>query len=158
MHQAAAFRVAYLLTGSEADAQDAAQEGFVKGWLALDRFRQGEAFRPWLLAIVGNEARNRRRGARRRWGVVERIATTLGGSPATSPAPEPAVLATETGDALHRALQGLDEGQRLAITCRFLLDLSEAETAATLGVAPGTVKSRVHRGLARLRDRLEDER
>src|SRR6476469_8100819 len=58
-HQAIAFRTAYLITGSAADAQEAAQEAFVRAWLALKRFRQGAEFRPWLLAIVANEARNR---------------------------------------------------------------------------------------------------
>ena len=61
MHEAAAFRVAYLLLGSASDAEDAAQEGFVHAYLALARFRAGEPFRPWLLQVVGNEARNRRR-------------------------------------------------------------------------------------------------
>ena len=68
------------------------------------------------------------------------------------------MIATETGDRLRLELEMLDDGQRQAITCRYLLDLSEAETAAALGVAPGSVKSRVHRGLARLRDRLEGDR
>ena len=49
----------------------------------------------------------------------------------------------------------LDEGERLVVTCRYLLELSEAETAVALGIPAGTVKSRLHRGLHRLRDRLE---
>src|SRR5204862_2800115 len=64
-HQQVAFRAAFLVTGSAADAENAAQEGFVKAWRALDRFRRGAPFRPWLLAIVVNEARNRRRQAGR---------------------------------------------------------------------------------------------
>ena len=64
IHEGAAFRVAYLLLGSASDAEDAAQEGFVRAYLALARFRAGEPFRPWLLQVVGNEARNRRRALR----------------------------------------------------------------------------------------------
>src|SRR5438067_13474052 len=64
-YQQVAFRTAYVITGSAADAEDAAQEGFVKAWRALGRFRRGAPFRPWLLAIVVNEARNRRRQAGR---------------------------------------------------------------------------------------------
>ena len=67
-YQGIAFRTAYLIAGSAADAEDAAQEGFVKAYLALDRFRPGARFRPWLLAIVGNEARNRVRSRVRREG------------------------------------------------------------------------------------------
>src|ERR687890_1317620 len=62
-HEEIAFRTAYLITGNAADAEDAAQEGFVKAHRALGRFRAGEPLRPWLLTIVANEARNRRRSA-----------------------------------------------------------------------------------------------
>ena len=58
-HQAVAFRVAWLVTRSTPDAEEAAQDGFVKAYRRLDRFREGAPFRPWLLAIVGNEARLR---------------------------------------------------------------------------------------------------
>ena len=73
-HQDIAFRVACLAGGSAADAEEAAQEGFVKAWRALPRFRTGAPFRPWLLAIVANEARNRRRAAGRRAGLALRAA------------------------------------------------------------------------------------
>ena len=89
-HQDIAFRVACLAGGSAADAEEAAQEGFVKAWRALPRFRAGAPFRPWLLAIVANEARNRRRAAGRRAGLAlraaeqaERSAGSGGASPET---------------------------------------------------------------------------
>ena len=62
-HQGIAFRTAYLITGSAADAEESAQDGFVKAYRALGRFRPGAPFRPWVLEIVANEARNRRRSA-----------------------------------------------------------------------------------------------
>ena len=65
-HQEIAFRIAYLITGSTSDAEDAVQDGALKAWRALARFRVGEPWRPWLLSIVANEARNRRRSAGRR--------------------------------------------------------------------------------------------
>ena len=65
-HQEVAFRVAYVITRNAADAEDAAQEGLVKAWRALGRFRTGEPLRPWLLQIVANEARNRARSTGRR--------------------------------------------------------------------------------------------
>ena len=65
-HQEIAFRTAYLITRNAADAEDAAQSALVKAFSALPRFRRGAPFRPWLLAIVANEARNRRRSAGRR--------------------------------------------------------------------------------------------
>lgn len=73
----------------------------------------------------------------------------------TAPSPELAAIAGETRAELRAALAGLDSGERLVVTCRYLLELSEAETAAALGLPAGTVKSRLHRGLRRLRARLE---
>ncbi len=159
MHQAAAFRVACLLLGSAADAEDAAQEGFVRAYLALGRFRDGEPFRPWLLQVVGNEARNRRRARGRREGTLARAVVAFRGGAAAGearPADVP-VLLGETRSEVREALASLDEGERLVVTCRYLLELSEAETVAALGIPAGTVKSRLHRGLRRLRERLGPE-
>jgi RNA polymerase sigma-70 factor (ECF subfamily) len=148
-HQAIAFRTAYLITGSAADAEEAAQEAFVRAWLALGRFRRGAEFRPWLLAIVANEARNRVRSRRRREGLAERAA---GESAWQAPVAEHAL----PGDGrLRGALAGLSEADRSVLACRYVLDLGEQETAAILGVAVGTVKSRSARALDRLRAALE---
>src|SRR2546430_16292059 len=76
-YQGIAFRTAYLIAGGAAEAEDAAQEGFVKAWRALGRFRQGAPFRPWLLRIVANEAHNRRRSAGRRAQLALRAATEV---------------------------------------------------------------------------------
>ena len=154
-HQDIAFRTAWLVSGSSADAEDAAQEAFVKAWRALGRFRQGAPFRPWLLAIVANEARNRRRSAGRRAALALRAIQEPSGEAA--PSPEAVLLAGERREELTAALNRLPEHDREALTCRYFLDLSEAETAAALGVRPGTVKSRLSRALERLRAELGEE-
>ena len=154
-HQDIAFRTACVLAGSAADAEEAAQEAFVKAWRALPRFRAGAPFRPWLLAIVGNEARNRRRSAGRRAGLAARAAASEPASGGAAPSPEAALLAGGERRELLAALQALDERDRSVIACRYLLDLSERETAQALGCRPGTVKSRLSRGLERLRAELE---
>jgi RNA polymerase sigma factor (sigma-70 family) len=153
-HQEIAFRTAYLITGNAADAEDAAQEGFVKAYGALARFRAGEPLRPWLLTIVANEARNRRRSAGRRAALALRAAGEEHPSGEAAPSPEAALLAGERRAALLAALGRLREDDRLVIGCRYLLELSEAETAAALGIKPGTVKSRLSRSLERLRTEL----
>jgi RNA polymerase sigma-70 factor (ECF subfamily) len=71
-HQDVAFRTAYLIAGRTGDAEDAAQEAFIKAYRALDRFRSDAPFRPWLLSIVANEARNRLRSSSRRAALAER--------------------------------------------------------------------------------------
>ena len=150
-HQEVAFRAAYLVTGSAAEAEDASQEGFVKAWQALPRFREGAPFRPWLLAIVVNEARNRRRRAGRQATLALRA---LDPEP---PGPDERVAARLEHERLLRVLGGMSEEDRLVIGYRYFLDLSEDETAEALAIPRGTVKSRTARALARLRERMEVE-
>ena len=149
-HQAVAFRTAWIASGGADDAEDAAQEGFMKAYAALPRFRTGAPFRPWLLAIVANEARNRRRSAGRRAALALRAPTPVDGDSGAL-SPEAAVLAEERRTTLFAALLRLSDADREVIAYRYLLQLSEAETAAALGVAVGTAKSRLSRALDRLR-------
>jgi RNA polymerase sigma factor (sigma-70 family) len=143
-----AFRAAYIVTGSAADAEDAAQDAYVKAWRALRRFRRGAAFRPWILKIVVNEARNGRRAAGRRSQLALRAATA---AEQTSASPEESLLSLERRAALLGAVDELGRDARDVIACRYLLGLSEAETADALGVPVGTVKSRCARALETLR-------
>lgn len=153
-HQDLAFRAAYLILGNAAEAEDAAQEGFVKAYYALDRFRAGAPFRPWLLRIVANEARNRRKAANRRANLARRAAgERLSGDAA--PSPETAALAQERQAELLAAIDTLREEERLVVACRYFLSLSEAETADMLDLPKGTVKSRLSRALGRLRVALD---
>jgi RNA polymerase sigma-70 factor, ECF subfamily len=153
-YQDVALRTAYLVA-PEADAADAVQDAFVKAYAALPRFRDGEPIKPWLLRIVVNEGRNRRRSADRRAGLARRAALVepRGG---VEPSPESAILAAETRDLLFAALARLRDEDREVIGARFLLDLSEAETADTIGIRRGTVKSRTSRALARLREAIAE--
>ena len=154
-YQGIAFRTAYLVVGEAGEAEDAAQEAFVKGYYALRRFRPGAPFRPWILQIVANEARNRRRSAGRRAGLALRSAADAPSGEA-APSPEAALLTGEQRERLLEAVEQLREPDRLVIACRYFLDLSEEETAATLGWRRGTVKSRLSRALERLRVELGD--
>ena len=154
-YQALAARTAYVITGNEPDAEEAEQEGFVKAYYALDRFRAGAPFRPWLLRIVANEAINRRKAAGRRPTVDLSVAPDPP-SDDTALSPEGAVLATERRELVLRALRGVREEDRVVIAYRYFFDLSEAEMATALGVARGTVKSRLSRALARLRAVMDE--
>jgi RNA polymerase sigma-70 factor (ECF subfamily) len=152
-YQDVAVRTAYVVGGSGDDAEDVAQEAFVKAYAALGRFRSGSPFRPWLLRIVANEARNRRRSAGRRARLAVRAAEDRPSSDA-APSPEVAVLAHETRRILVDALNGLRDEDREVIGARYFLDLSEAEMAEALGIPRGTVKSRLSRSLGRLREQI----
>jgi RNA polymerase sigma-70 factor (ECF subfamily) len=156
-HAPVALRTAALL-GAGGDAEDVVQEAFVKAYSSLDRFRAEAPFRPWLLKIVANETRNLHRAAGRRaarekrsWELAERLLLARPDDPAET------LLTHERQEALVRGLARLSPAHRQVVTCRYLLDLDEAESAAVLGWPRGTVKSRLHRAMARLRDLLEAE-
>ena len=157
-YQAIAARTAYVITGTAADAEDVAQDAFVKAYYALDRFRTGAPFRPWLLRIVANEAINRRKAAGRRPTVgLSVIEDRASGDTALSP--EASALARERREIVLDALRRMREEDRLVIAYRYFFELSEVEMADALGVARGTVKSRLSRAIGRLRTAMEgDER
>jgi len=146
-YQAAAHRTAFALGAGE-DTEDVVQEAFVKAYLALGRFRATEPFRPWLLTIVANEARNRSRWRTRH----KTVPLALVGQDLSAPVrtPDQVVENDEVIRSLRDAVVGLPRGQREVVICRYLLDLSEVDTAQVLGVPNGTVKSRLSRGLAAL--------
>ena len=123
----------------------------MKAWQALDRFRPEAPFRPWLIRIVANQTRNTVRGRRRRGALAVRALDLHDG-------PDPALdaLAAERQRALLTAVRSLRAAERDVVVCRWLLDLSEAETATALGIPAGTAKSRASRALARLRIALAD--
>ena len=154
-YQEVAFRTAYVITGSSADAEDAAQEGFVKAYRALATFRPGAEPRPWLLRIVANEARNRARSTGRRHQLELRLAERFRPGDA-APSPEAAAVAAEDRSRLLAYVNGLSEEDRQVIASRYFLELSGEETAAALGIPEGTVKSRLSRALTRLRERVEE--
>jgi RNA polymerase sigma-70 factor (ECF subfamily) len=155
-HEQAAFRVAYVVVGgSAADAEDVVQEAFVKAYRGLGRFRAGAPFRPWLLRIVGNEARNARRAAGRR-AFHHRRQALLEPVPSES-TPDEQVMARDRQRRLLAAVDRLGEGERTAVVARYLIGLTDEETAAALGIPRATVKMRAWRGLGRLRRELEGE-
>ena len=163
-HQTVAFRAAYLVAGSAADAEDATQDACVKAWLALPRFRPDAPFRPWLVHIAINEARNRRRGAGRRATLLLRLAQEPAHPahpahavhPGAAPSAEAEAVAAADRARLASAVGRLREDDQLVIAARYFLGLSEAETAIALGLRRGTVKSRLSRAIGRLHTQLEE--
>jgi RNA polymerase sigma-70 factor (ECF subfamily) len=151
-YQDVAMRTAYLVA-PEGDAADAVQEAFLKAYAALARFREGAPVRPWLLRIVANESRNRRRSATRRAGLALR-ASARTTSDDVAESPEAEVLAGETRRVLHAAVERLRDEEREVIGARYFLGLSEAETAEALSIPAGTVKSRTARAIGHLREAL----
>jgi RNA polymerase sigma-70 factor (ECF subfamily) len=145
------FRLAYLTLQDPAEAEDVAQETFLRAFLALDRFELGRPLRPWLTRIAVNQARNRRRS-------LGRYLNQLRQAFAAEPESEQAGAGLENGlherwqaDILYKAVQRLSQDKREVVYLRFFLAMPEAEMAEALAVRPGTIKSRLHRAMADLR-------
>ena len=157
-YQKMAFRTAFVLTGDIRESEDAIQEAFVKGYRALGRFRAGAPFRPWLLRIVANEARNRNRAAGRRKKLAMRVAEARLTEDDDASSPEATVLEAEERSELLGAVSELGEDDRLLIAYRYFFEMSEQEMAEALGCPRGTVKSRLSRAMGRLRERFKGEK
>lgn len=155
-YSAIAHRAATLIAGP-AEAEDAVQDAFVRAFYALHRFRPDAPFKPWLLTIVANAARNRVRSA----GQLPRLRDRLAGDRSAGAlhlvnSAESEAIDADARRALVAAIDALPANARLVVICRYLLELSEAETAQVLGWPAGTVKSRLSRALSQLRADLED--
>jgi RNA polymerase sigma-70 factor (ECF subfamily) len=152
-HQEAVFRLAYLLLGDPDDAEDTAQETFLRAWNHLQRFDQTRPLRPWLLSIAANLARNRRRSAGRYLAALTRA---FRNEPRPASVEEKSAQAMEAND-LWKAVQSLNLPDQQIVYLRYFLDLSVSETAEVLQVAEGTVKSRLSRALEKLRAIIKRE-
>jgi len=152
-HQEGVFRYAYLKLGDSAEAEDVAQETFLRAFRHLDRFDAERPLRPWLLTICANLARNQLRSAGRYWNALRRWLAERS-IEAQTEARDPAGTG-RLADRLQRVVRTLAEGDQDVLYARYFLELTVEETANVLQVAPGTVKSRQHRALNRLRKRIE---
>lgn len=158
-HQQAVFRLAYLLVGDADDAEDIAQETFIRAYHALERFDASRPLRPWLLRIASNLARNRRRSLGRYFGALQRLILFDPEARATAQGESLRETAPTAEDAhtLWQAVRRLGTAEQEIVYLRYFLDLSEAETAAAQSIPIGTVKSRTHRALQKLRAIVEKE-
>jgi RNA polymerase sigma factor (sigma-70 family) len=148
-YQEAAFRAAFLVVRDADEAEDATQEGMVKAYRAIRTFRRGHEFRPWLLRIVVNQSLTTLRSRRRRTAATERLAVNEQPLPHTL---DETIIDRERARLVWAALDSLREQERVVVYLRYFLNLPERELAEYLGCAQGTVKSRLHRSLGKLRD------
>ena len=151
-HRERTFRAAYLIVRDAGLAEDLTQDAFLRAYRALHRFRRGEPFGAWVARIAINLALNETRSRRRR----ERWLSLVPGINRASSTVEREVEEAEQRSSIQRALAELAERDRLVIYLRYYLEFSEQEMATALGVPAGTVKSRLHRGTARLRTLIHE--
>ena len=148
-HQDSVFRLAYLLLGDPDEAEDVAQETFIRTLQHLDRFDESLPLRPWLLRIASNLSRNHKRAVGRYWNALQRFGRRE--------IEEGQGLNRDDAQLLWQAIRRLKHADQQLIYLRYFLEVPEAEMASILEVPRGTVKSRLHRGLNRLRNIVETE-
>ena len=151
-HHVAVFRTCVAILGEEDLAADASQDCFIKAFRALGRFRGDAAFRTWLLAIAGNEARGhlRKLGRRKERG-LEDVATIS--APGHDPSTE--VILRSEADRVRGAVDELPQKQRLSVTLRIDDGLSFREIGEIIGSSEGSARVNYHHGIRRLRELLE---
>jgi len=148
-HQRPVFRLCWSMLSDRSDAEDAAQETFVRAYQSLPRYDAGRTFGPWLRGIASNVCLQllRRRSLR------SGRQLSLDASPLDPPAPEEPE-ASPLADRAVAALRRLDETYRLPLTLFYLEDASVADVAQALHISPGAVRVRLHRGREKLREML----
>ena len=156
-HNQRLFRAARAVLGSDAEAEDVVQEAYIRAYSVLGRYQPGN-FGGWMLSIVVNEARTRRRTASRRETLLRERTGAQGAPivPSPSPTSNPETLASDLQlrRLIESAIDTLPEDQRIVLVLRELEQLSTRETAEAVGVTEVAVRSRLHRGKAALREVL----
>ncbi|WP_226345112.1 RNA polymerase sigma factor SigE [Agilicoccus flavus] len=151
-HSARVYRLAYRLTGNRYDAEDLTQDVFVRVFRSLDRYRPG-TFEGWLHRITTNLFLDRmRRKQRIRFDALSEESSAR--IPSRGMGPEQYFDATHLDDDVQRALDALAPDFRVAVVLCDIEGLTYEEISETLGIKLGTVRSRIHRGRAQLRDAL----
>ncbi len=148
-HVQSAYRLAWAILGDDCDAEDATQDAFTSAWRQRSTLREADRFDAWFGRILINSCRDRLRQRTR-----TRSLTVVGGE--VDGAMPDHSRSTLERDELYRAVAALDPDQRIVVMLRFWLDLTVDDIAERLGVPAGTVKSRLHRSMARLRATLEE--
>lgn len=139
-----AYRAAFRLTGNRSEAEDAAQEACARACMRWNRLTRRGNPSPWVVRVATNLA-------------IDQYRRRIRAEAQPDEAPRNAAAADARRVDLYRALDCLTKRQRDVVVLRYVVDLSEAETAEALGCARGTVKSHATRGLAALRIALGEE-
>jgi RNA polymerase sigma-70 factor (ECF subfamily) len=159
-HRAMVYRLAYQFAGNHYDAEDIAQDVFIKVFRSLDRFRYDAQLTSWLYRIVMNACiDHKRRHAPAGWApFTEDAELRMTNTPEDGPGPEEQAYGGQLGEVLEAQIARLPAGQRLVFTMRHHDGLKLCEIADALGLAEGTVKRQLHAAVHRLRAALTSAR
>jgi RNA polymerase sigma-70 factor (ECF subfamily) len=159
-HRAMVYRLAFQFAGNHYDAEDIAQEVFIKVYRSLDGFRHDAQVTSWLYRIVMNACidHRRRQAPAGSAPFTEDAELRMANTPQESPGPEEQAYGGQLGEVLAAEIARLPPGQRIVFTMRHHEGLKLGEIANALGLAEGTVKRQLHAAVHRLRARLASVR
>lgn len=149
------FNLAYRMLNDRGEAEDAAQEAFLRAYANLDRYDQNRSFKTWLLSITSNHCIDRIRRRRLLWLSLEEPLPPHPALTSDMPGPEQAMLTSERNLLVQELLDDLSPDYRLAVVLRYWYELSYAEIAEMLDTTESAIKSRLFRARQALASRLE---
>ncbi len=144
------YAIACLILRDDQRAEDATQDALVAAWRDLSGLRDPDRFEAWLHRLLVRTCHREAQRGRRRWAVEMEV------RPVEGHEPDPASGLADR-DQLERGFRGLDTDQRTVIVLHYYLGFSLDEAAETLGIPPGTVRSRLHRATQAMRAALDAE-
>lgn len=156
-YQNAVYNLCYRMLGERTEAEDAAQEAFLRAYLNMDRYDQARSFKTWLLSIASNHCIDRLRKRRLIWLSLEEPLPPNVRLSSDEPEPEDAALDHERGQAVQTLLDELSSEYRAAVILRYWYDYSYAEIADTLDTTESAIKSRLFRARQALAAALESQ-
>ena len=151
------FNLAYRMLSNRNEAEDAAQEAFLRAYANLERYDITRSFKTWLLSITSNHCIDRLRKRRLTWLSLEEPLPPHPALMSDIPGPEEATLANERSMLVQELLEHLSPDYRLAVVLRYWYDLSYAEIADMLDTTESAIKSRLFRARQALANQLESQ-
>jgi RNA polymerase sigma-70 factor (ECF subfamily) len=153
-HQNAVYNLSYRMLGERGEAEDAAQETFLRAYAHLDRYDTARSFRTWLLSIASNHCIDRLRKRRLTWLSIEEPLPPHPALTSDEVEPEDAVISNERSAAIQKMLAALTPEYRAVVVLRYWYDLSYTEIAEVLNTTESSVKSRLFRARQTLAEKM----
>jgi RNA polymerase sigma-70 factor (ECF subfamily) len=154
-YQQQVFNLTYRMLGEAREAEDAAQEAFLRAYQHMDRYDAARPFKTWLLSIASNYCIDRLRKRRLTWLSIEEPLPPHPALTSGMPGPEDATLLSERDGVVQELLAELAPDYRAAVILRYWYDMSYTEIAAMLDTTESAIKSRLFRARQTLAQRLQ---
>lgn len=153
-YQRSVYNLTYRMLGNAGEAEDAAQEAFLRAYQHLKRYDPTRSFKTWLLSIASNHCIDRLRKRRLTWLSIDEPLPAHPALTSTEETPEQATVTGERQEAVQNLLSGLAPDYRAAVILRYWYDMSYAEIAVTLDTTESAIKSRLFRARQMLAEQL----